>query len=118
MAENFYLGTHMECTRSITFILLTTVYYKMRQILLQNATAILLQNAAEFITKCVRFFITIYDSFIIKCFKLTPSKYYFNFVDVVIIMTLKALCYNMKNSKPCYLTGADPELILGCCKIL
>ena len=33
MAENFYLGTHMECTRSITFILLTTVYYKMQQLL-------------------------------------------------------------------------------------
>ena len=41
-----------------------TVYYKMRQILLQNTTTILLQNATEvyykmrqkFITKFVRFF--------------------------------------------------------------
>ena len=40
-----------------------TVYYKMRQMLLQNATAILLQN----MTKCVKFFITKCDSFIAKC---------------------------------------------------
>ena len=39
----------------------------MRQILLQNATAIWLQNAQKFIAKCVRFFITKCDSFILKC---------------------------------------------------
>ena len=57
-----------------------TVYYKMRQILLQNATAILLQNATEvnykmgqdFITKCNSFIkkmrvITKGDNFITKC---------------------------------------------------
>ena len=35
-----------------------TVYYKMRKILLQNATAILLQNVTEVYYKMPRFFIT------------------------------------------------------------
>ena len=39
------------------------LYYKMRQILLQNATAILLQMRQKFITKCVRFSITKCDSY-------------------------------------------------------
>ena len=44
-----------------------TLYYKIRQILLQNATAILLQNATDIHYKCVRFFIPKCDSFITKC---------------------------------------------------
>ena len=44
-----------------------TVYYKMRQILLQNATAILLQNATEVYYKMHQVFITKCDSFITKC---------------------------------------------------
>ena len=44
------------------------LYYKMRQILLQNATAILLQNATEVYYKMrQRFFITKCDSFMTKC---------------------------------------------------
>ena len=39
----------------------------MRQMLLQNATAVLLPNAAKFITKCLRLFITKCESFITKC---------------------------------------------------
>ena len=42
--ENLILGVNM-LQFHISFIM--TVYYKMRQILLQNATAILLQNATE-----------------------------------------------------------------------
>ena len=38
-------------------------FYKIRHILLQNATTTLLQNAAEVFTKCARFFITKCDSF-------------------------------------------------------
>ena len=41
----------------------TVCYYKMRQVLLQNATAILLQNATEVYYKMRQFF---YDNFIIK----------------------------------------------------
>ena len=44
-----------------------TVYYKMRQILLQNATPILLQNATEVYYKMHQVFITKCDSFITKC---------------------------------------------------
>ena len=40
-----------------------TTYYKMRQILSQNATTILLQNATEVYYKMRQFF---YDNFIIK----------------------------------------------------
>ena len=39
----------------------------MRGSLFQNATTILLQNATEVYYKCVRFIITICDSFITKC---------------------------------------------------
>ena len=39
----------------------------MRQILLQNVTAILLQNAAEVYYKIRQVFFTKYDSFITKC---------------------------------------------------
>ena len=50
-----------------------TVYYKMRQILLQNATAILLQNTTEVYYKMRQVcydnvtFITRCDNFITKC---------------------------------------------------
>ena len=53
----------------------------MRQMLIQNATAILLQIRQKFITKCVSFFITKCDSFITKC-----DSYY----------KLRQLYYNMR----------------------
>ena len=43
------------------------VCYKMRQILLQNATAIFLQNVSEVCHKMYKFFITKSDHFIRKC---------------------------------------------------
>ena len=43
-----------------------TVYYKMRQTLLQNVTAILLQNATEVYYKIRQFFTTKCDSFMTK----------------------------------------------------
>ena len=43
------------------------LYYKMRQIVLQNATAILLQNATKVYYKMRQVFFTKCDSFIIKC---------------------------------------------------
>ena len=48
-----------------------TLYYKMRQTLLQNATAILLQNAAKVYQKMLQIFSLKVQHFITKC-----SSYY------------------------------------------
>ena len=39
---------------------------------------------------------------------MTLPKYDFNFADDVIIVTLKALCHNAKNSKYCHLLKQTP----------
>ena len=48
----------MALDTSFHILFIMTLYYKMRQILLQNATAVLLQNAIV---------ITNWDNFITKC---------------------------------------------------
>ena len=50
---------HEHGTRHETQLIYYDTYYKMRQISLQNATAILLHNA----TKCIRFFVKKCDSY-------------------------------------------------------
>ena len=56
-----------------------TVYYKMRQMLSQNATAILLQNATEIHYKMRQVSITKCDSFITKCDSYDATWMTFNF---------------------------------------
>ena len=43
------------------------LYYKMRQMLLQNATTVYYKIREKFIKKCVRFFIKKCDDFITNC---------------------------------------------------
>ena len=43
------------------------LYYKMRQVLLQNATTVYYKIRGKFIKKCVRFFIKKCDDFITNC---------------------------------------------------
>ena len=58
------MSTALDPGSHISFIM--TLYYKMRQILLQNATAILLQNASGFLLQNATV-ITNCDDFITKC---------------------------------------------------
>ena len=73
------------------------IYYKLRQILLQNATAILLQKKKrqKFITKSVRFFIAKCDSFITKCdsyYKL--RRFYYKMRQLLQNATFITNCYS------------------------
>ena len=53
----------------VSYMFIITLYYKMRQILLQDPTTILLRIRKKFIAKCVRFIITKCDIYYkIQCF--------------------------------------------------
>ena len=61
-----------------------TVYYKMRQTLLQNASAILLQNAAEVYYKMRQVF----------CYKFTKCDSYYNMRRLLQIATVQTTFYS------------------------
>ena len=64
--NKLYIGNQQRLRFYIRFIM--TLYYNMRQALLQNSTTILLQNATKrFIAKCVWCFITKCNSVITTC---------------------------------------------------
>ena len=93
-----------------------TVYYKMWQILLQNATSILLQNAAKVYYKLHQVFITKCHSFITKCdsyYKM--RRFYYKFRQYRFFIHSKIIHSNLINST-CWIHVSSFHFLSFCCK--